>query len=237
MMPSRMSLDSKAQYVSMEYKFNSKREAHIKDSQGHGNHVRWQDRNHGEIQEAGDQRSGSEDGKTSSHGEYVTREDHEEPHFFAFVPHNTKTYGHDKAKWRKAPTRQGKGPRRIGQPPLSFTEYRREHGGCWFCYGKGQSNKHDHKTCKVYEEDKRAYLQADPEKVSKEKRIDGWKRRQAGGGRHVGSSHGGDRRILQIDDVAESLRKATENLKNLQEQMGGQGPGDSQQDGAVVNRT
>ena len=55
--------------------------------------------------------------------------------------------------------------------------------------------------------------------------------------RHVGSSHGCDRRIRQIDEVAGSLRKATEDLKNLQERMGSQGPGDSQHDGAVVNRT
>ena len=61
--------------------------------------------------------------------------------------------------------------------------------------------------------------------------------RQADGGRHVGSSHGGDRRIRQIDEVAESLRKDTEDLKNLQERMGSQGPGDLQHDGAAVNRT
>ena len=70
---------------------------------------------------------------------------------FAFMAHNTKAYGHAKAKWRKAPARQGKEPRRIGNPPLSFTEYLREHGGCWVCYGKERSHKHDHKTCKAYE--------------------------------------------------------------------------------------
>ena len=48
---------------------------------------------------------------------------------------------------------------------------------------------------------------------------------------------GGDRRIRRIDEVAELLRKATEDLQNLQERMGNQGPGDSQQDGAAVNRT
>ena len=80
--------------------------------------------------------------------------------------------------------------------------------------GKGQSHKHDHEVCKVYEEDKRAYLQAHPEKVDKQKQIDEWKRREAGGGGHVGSSHHGNRRIRQVDVVAESLRKATEDLKN-----------------------
>ena len=102
----------------------------------------------------------------------MTREDHEDAHCFAFVAHNTKAYGHDKGKRRKAPPRQGKEPQRIGNPPLSFTEYRREHGGCWVGYGKGRSHNHDHKTCKGYEEDKRAYFQANPEKVPKQKRID-----------------------------------------------------------------
>ena len=73
----------------------------------------------------------------SSGEEYMTREDHEHAHFFAFVAHNTKAYGHDTTNWRKAPPRQGKEPRRIGNPPLSFTEYPREHGGCWVCYWKG----------------------------------------------------------------------------------------------------
>ena len=137
----------------------------------------------------------------------MTREDHEDAHFFAFVAHNTKAYGRDKGKCTKAPTRQRKEPRRIGNPPLSFTKYRREHGGCWVCYEKGRYHKHDHKTCKVYEEDKWAYFQALPKKVLKGKRMDEWKKRQADGGRHVGSSHGGDRRILQIDEVAKVAKE------------------------------
>ena len=167
----------------------------------------------------------------------MTREDHEDAHFLAFVAHNTKAYGHDKCKWRKAPPCQGKEPQRIGNSPLSFTEYWREHGGWWICYRKGRSHKHDRKTCKVYEKDKRAYFQAHPKKVAKEKRIDEWKKGQADGGRHVGSSHGGDPRIGQIDEVAESLRKAMVDLKKLQERMGSQGAGDSQHDGAAVHRT
>ena len=125
----------------------------------------------------------------------------------------------------------------MGNPPLSSTEYRREHGGCWVCYGKGRSQKHNHKTFKVYEEDKRAYFQAHPEKVPREKRIDEWKKTQPNGGRQVGSSHGDDRRIRRIDEVAESLRKATEDFKDLQEQMGSQGPADTQHDDAAVNWT
>ena len=127
----------------------------------------------------------------------MTRKDHEDAHFFTFMAHNTKAYGHDKGNWRKAPSRQGKEPRRVGNPPSSFTEYRREHDGCWVCYGKGRSHKHDHKTCKVYEEDKRAYFQVHPERVPKGKQIDEWKKRQADVGRPVKSSHGGDRRIQQ----------------------------------------
>ena len=103
----------------------------------------------------------------------------------------------------------------MGNPPLRFTEYRRNYGRCWVCYGKERSHKQDHKTCKVYEEDKRAYFEVRPEKVPKEKRMDEWKKRQADGARHVGSSHGGNRRIRQIDEVAESLRKAAGDLKIL----------------------
>ena len=41
----------------------------------------------------------------------------------------------------------------------------------------------------------------------------------------------------EIGEVAESLRQAPEDFKNLQERNGRQGPGDSQQDGAAVSRT
>ena len=118
---------------------------------------------------------------------------------------------------------------------MSFFGYRQDHGGCWMCYGKGRSYKHDHKTCKVYEEDKQTYFQAHPQKVPKEKQIDEWKRRQAGGGPNIRSSDNGDRRIPQIDEVADLLRKAWEDLKRLQGRMGGQGRGDSEQHGAAVN--
>ena len=114
----------------------------------------------------------------------MTRDDHEEAHFFAFVVHNTKEHGQDKSKCRRAPPHGGRGkpPRRIGNPPHSFKEDRREHDGCWICYGKNLPHKHDHKTCKIYVEDKKAYFQANPEKVPKEKRIKAWKRGQGAGG-------------------------------------------------------
>ena len=96
MIPPRMSLDSIVQYVSVELKLNSKNEAHIKDRHGHGNRERRDHRNYRQIQDdptVGEDRSqspGSEDGKTSSGGEYMIREDHKDAHFFAFVAHNTK---------------------------------------------------------------------------------------------------------------------------------------------------
>ena len=178
MIPARMSLNSIVQYVSVELKLNSKNKAHIKDLHGNGTPEGRNDRNDRAIQEdptVGGERSqdpGSEDRKTSSGVEYMTREDHEDAHFFAMVAHNTKAYGHDKGKERKPQPLQGKEQRIIGNPLLRFTEYRRNYGRCSVCYGKGRSHKHDHKTCKVYEEDKRAYFQAHPKKVPKEKRID-----------------------------------------------------------------
>ena len=178
MIPARMSLDSIVQYVSVELKLNSKHEAHVKDRQDNKNPERRDDLNYCQIQEdqtVGEDRSqspGSKDGETLSGVEYMTAEDDEDAHFFAFMAHNTKAYGHDNARWRKAPPRQGKELHRTGNTPLSFTVYRRQHAGCWLCFRKGQSHKHDHKTCKVYQEDKRAQFQAHPKKVSKEKRID-----------------------------------------------------------------
>ena len=44
---------------------------------------------------------GPKDGKTSSGREYMTRKQHEDAHFCAFVAHNTESYGHDKGKWVK----------------------------------------------------------------------------------------------------------------------------------------
>ena len=127
--------------------------------------------------------------------------------------------------------------RNAGHPPLSFKEYRREHDGCWICYGKNLPHKHNHKTCKIYAEDKKAYFQAHPEKVPKEKRIEAWKRGQSAGGRSGGQGHGGDRRIRQIEEVADSLMRGMEALKALQNERSAPWPGDSQQDRAAVDRT
>ena len=88
----------------------------------------------------------------------MTREDHEEGHFLAFVAQNTNKHGQDKSNWRKAPTRGGMGkpPQWIGNQPLGFKEYRRQDNGCWICYGKNPPHKHIHRMCKIYAEAKRA---------------------------------------------------------------------------------
>ena len=62
-------------------------------------------------------------------------------------------------------------PRRIGNPPLLFRECRLQHDRCWVCYGKGNNHAHDHRHCKVYEEDKKTYFAAHPDKKPKEQRI------------------------------------------------------------------
>ena len=166
-----MSLDSIIPYVSVELKLNSKSEAHIKDRHHHGNHDRCEDRHHRDVQ---DDCGGS---SADAGGKSMTQEDHEEAPFFAFVAQNTKEHGQDKWKWRRAPIRGGMGkpPRRIGNPPLSFKEYRQKHDGCWICDGKSLPHKHNHKTCKIYAGDKKAFFQVHPEEVLKEKRIETWR--------------------------------------------------------------
>ena len=126
MIPARSSLDSIIQYKSVELKVKAKNEAHIKDRDNHGNHDRREDRKHQKIKE--DRGTGSEDGPGSSGGEIMTRKDHEEAHFFAFVAHNTKHHGKDKSNRSRAPPFGGmeKPPRRIGNPPLSFKKVQAE---------------------------------------------------------------------------------------------------------------
>ena len=81
-----------------------------------------------------------------------------------FVAHNVRDHGQDRSRWSRVGPKKGKEPRRIGNPPLSFQEYRSQHDGCWVCYGKGNNHAHDHRQCKVYEADKKAYFAAHPEK-------------------------------------------------------------------------
>ena len=85
---------------------------------------------------------------------------------------------------------KGNERRRIGNPPLSFREYRSQHDGCWVCFGKGNNHAHDHRQCKVYEADKKAYFAAHPEKKPKEQRIADWKAKGGDGGKGQGKGQG-----------------------------------------------
>ena len=81
------------------------------------------------------------------------------------MAHKLKEHGQDRSRWNRLDPRVNKNckePRRIGNPPLSFSEYRSQHDSCWVCYGKGNNHAHDHRHCKVYEADKKAYFAAIP---------------------------------------------------------------------------
>ena len=238
----RMSLDEIVKYITMELKLNAKNEAHVQDRQGHGQRGHREDRHHREIQE--DTANSAEDGSESGQDHWTgSREDHEEAHFFAFVAHNVKDHGQDRSRWNRVGPKKGKEPRRIGNPPLSFREYRSQHDGCWVCYGKGNNHAHDHRQCKVYEADKKAYFAGHTEEKPKEQRIADWKAKGGdggkgqgkgqgkGGGRGYGGGPGQDRRVRSVEEVAEDMLRTLEELKA--QQRGGQSPGGSQLEGAA----
>ena len=236
----RMSLDEIVKYITVELKLNAKNEAHVQDRHGHGQRGHREDRHHWEIQE--DKANSAEDGSGSGQ-DHWSREDHEEAHFFAFVANNVRDHGQDRSRWSPVGPKKGKEPRRIGNPPLSFREYRSQHDGCWVCYGKGNNHAHDHRQCKVYEADKKAYFAAHPKKKPKEQRISDWKAKGGdggkgqgkgqgkGGGRGYGGGPGQDRRVRSIEEVAEDMLRTLEELKA--QQRGGQSPGGSQTEGAA----
>ena len=171
----RMSLDEIVEYITVELRLKAKNEAHIQDRNGQGLRGHLEDRHNPEVK--GDTAGSTEDG-TGSGKDYWTPKEPEEVHFFAFVAHNMKEYGQDKSRLNRLESRFNKNrkePRRIGNPALSFRVYRSQHGGCWVCYGKGNNHAHDHRQCKVYEADKKAYFAAHPEKKPKEQRIADWK--------------------------------------------------------------
>ena len=154
-----------------------------------------------------------------------------------------KNHGQDWSTWGQVGPKKSREPRRIGNPPLSFREYRSQHDGCWVCYGKGNNHAHDHRQCKVYEADKKAYFAAHPEKKPKEQRISDWKAKGGEGGkgqgkgqgkggrRGYGGGPGQDRRVRSIGEVAEDMLRMLEELKA--QQRGGQSPGGSQPEGAA----
>ena len=212
----------------------------MQDRHGHGQRGHREDRHHREIQE--DTANSAEDGSESGQDHWTgSREDHEEAHFFAFVAHNVRENGQDRSRWNQVGP--SKKPRRIGNPTLSFREYRSQYDGCWVCYGKGNNHAHDHRQCKVYEADKKAYFAAHPEKKPKEQRIADWmakggdggkgqgKGQGKGRGRGYGGGPGQDRRVRSIEEVAEDMLRTLEELKA--QQRGGQSPGGSQPGGAA----
>ena len=153
---------------------------------------------------------------------------HEECHFFAFVAHNMKEHGQVRSRWNRLDPRlykNRKEPRRIGNPPLSFREYRFQHDGCSVCYGKGNNHAHDHRHCKVYEADKMAYFAAHPDRKPRGQRIadgkatggDGGKGQGKGQGKGGGRGYGGgpsqDRRVRSIEEVAADMLRTLEELK------------------------
>ena len=155
----RMSLDEIVKYITVELNLIAKNEAQVQNRHGHGQRGQREDRHHREIQE--DKADSAEDGSGSGQDHWTwSREDHEEAHFFAFVAHNVRNHVQDRSRWNRERPKKGNEPRRIGNPPLSFREYRSQHDGCWVCYGKGNNHAHDHRQCKVYEADKKAYFAA-----------------------------------------------------------------------------
>ena len=242
----RMSLDEIVKYITVELKLNAKNEAHVQDRQGHGHRGHPGGCQHRELQ--GDTVGTAEEGIGSGQDPWTatTQEDHEEAHFFAFVAHNMKEHGQDRSRWNclDPRTKGRKEPRRIGNPPLSFREYRSQHNGCWVCYGKGNNHADDHRHCKVYEEDKKTYFAAHPDKKPKEQRIADWKEKggdggkgqgkgqKKGGGKGYGGGPGPDQRVRSIEEVAEDKLRTLEELKA--QQPGGQSLSGSQQEGAAV---
>ena len=230
----------------MELKLNAKNEAHVQDRQGHGHQGHREDRHQREVK--GDTVGTAEEGSGSSQdlSTVTTPEDHEEAHFFAFVAHNMKENGQDRSRWNRLDprTKNRREPRRIGNPPLWFHEYRSQHTGCWVCYGKGNNHAHDHRHCKVYEEDKKTYFAAHPDRKPKQQRIADWKAKGRDGGKGQGKgqgkgrgkAYGGgpgpDRRVRSIEEVAEDMLRTLEELKA--QQCGGQSLSGSQQEGAAA---
>ena len=176
----------------------------------------------------------------------TTPEDNEEAHFFVFVGHNMKENGQDRSRGNRLDprTKNRRDPRRIGNPPLLFREYRSQHTGCGVCYGNGNNHAHDHRHCKVYEEDKKTYFAAHPDKKPQEQQVADWKAKGKDGGKDQGKGQGKgagkdycggpgpDRRVRSIKEVAEDLSRTLEELRA--QQLGGQSPSGSQQEGAAA---
>ena len=145
----RMSLDEIVKYITVEVKLNAKNEAHLQDRQDNVHRGHREDRQHREVKEDPVGTAGEGSGSGQDLWTATTREDQEEAHFFALLAHNMKEHGQDRSRWKRLypRTRNRREPRRIGNPPLSFREYRSQHDSCWVCYGKGNNHAHDHRHC------------------------------------------------------------------------------------------
>ena len=171
----RMSLDEIVKYITVELKLKAKNEAHVQDRHGHGQRGHREDRHHREVRE--DTANSAENGSGSGQDHWTwSQEDHE--------------VAQDRSRWSRVGPKKGNEPRKIGNPALSFREYRSRHDGCWVCYGKGNNHAHDHRQCKVYEADKKAYFAAHPEKKPNEQRIADWKEKGGDGGKGQGKGQG-----------------------------------------------
>ena len=160
-----------------------------------------------------------------------------------------REHGHDRSRWNRLEpgfNKNRKEPRRIGNPPISLREYTAQHGGCCVCYSKGNSHAHDHRQCKVYEADRKAYFAAHPEKKPKEQRIADPKAKggDEGKGQGKGQGKGGgkgynagpsqDRCVRSIEEFAEDILRTLDEIKA--QQRGGQGHGASQPESAAANQ-
>ena len=148
----RMSLDEIVKYITVELKLNAKNEPHVQDRQGQGHRGHREDRHQREVKRDTVGTAEEASGSGQDVWTVTTPEDHEEAHFSAFVAHNMKENVQDRSRWNRLDprTKNRREPRRIGNPPLLFCDYRSQHTGCWVCCGKGNNHAHVHRHCKVY---------------------------------------------------------------------------------------
>ena len=91
-----------------------------------------------------------------------------------------KENGRDRSRWNRLDprTKIRREPRRIGNPPLSFREVQiTAHRLLGLLRQEEKNPAHDHRHCKVYEEDKKTYFAAHPDRKPKEQRSADWKAR------------------------------------------------------------
>jgi len=152
--PMRMTCDEVLQWVGEEVLKEYKNHHHSRDWQSAGERR--------SINAVGER--GSSEPEQSSDSERDDPQGIPEPteeEVWAFVAHNLPKGPH-RSKWRTLDKgwkdKERKEPRRIGDPPLSFSEFRQTHpSGCFTCYGRGVGFEHDHRTCPVAQADREAY--------------------------------------------------------------------------------